>query len=56
MGILQEQKSASATDGVNGDFAGAKIRPAAVILDKRAPHHFLITKLGITASKGYYLN
>jgi len=26
MRILQEQKSASAMEGVNGDFAGAKIR------------------------------
>jgi len=28
MQILQEQKSASAMDGVNADFAGAKICPA----------------------------
>jgi len=27
-----EQKSANARDGVNADFAGAKICPAAVIL------------------------
>ncbi|MGD7035598.1 hypothetical protein [Methylotuvimicrobium buryatense] len=36
MQILQEQKSASAKDGVNADFAGAKICPAADILAKHA--------------------
>ncbi|WP_186005692.1 hypothetical protein [Methylotuvimicrobium buryatense] len=29
MQILQEQKSANVMDGVNADFAGAKICPAA---------------------------
>ncbi|MGD7033678.1 MULTISPECIES: hypothetical protein [Methylotuvimicrobium] len=40
MQILQEQKSASAKDGVNADFAGAKICPAADILAKHTPHPF----------------
>ncbi len=38
--IAEEQKSASAKDGVNADFAGAKICPAADILAKHTPHPF----------------
>ncbi|MGD7033560.1 hypothetical protein [Methylotuvimicrobium buryatense] len=40
MQILQEQKFANAMEGVNADFAGAKICPAADILAKHTPHPF----------------
>ncbi|MBE0437560.1 MAG: hypothetical protein IBX56_17375 [Methylomicrobium sp.] len=44
--IAEEQKSANAMDGVNADFAGAKICPAADILARHTPclhktSHFL---------------
>jgi len=38
MQILQEQKSVNAREGVNADFAGAKICPAADILVSHTPY------------------
>ena len=39
-----------ARDGVNADFAGAKICPAADILAKHTPHLSLIPKLGMAVT------
>ncbi|MGD7033410.1 hypothetical protein [Methylotuvimicrobium buryatense] len=47
MQILQEQKSASAKDGVNADFAGAKICPCCRNPRQAYSTPFLISKLGI---------
>ncbi len=50
MQILQEQKSASAMDGVNADFAGAKICPAADTF--QSSNRTLLSSIGAILKKG----